>query len=173
MKRKASLCGTSNESDILKDVTGNRRILPINVVSIDYDAMIKINTDDLWREVYDLWRKDFDWKIYSSEDTEYLAKNTSFNLEVLPVEEIFFNYYSVEQNEKYTEEVIVNQGNILHRLNCITSFNISKYDIKDILTKNKITYRSYKREGKVIFGLKMFVEPVFNQVVENQQDVPF
>lgn len=173
MKRKASLCGTSNESDILKDVTGNRRILPINVVSINYGEMIKINTDDLWREVYDLWRKDFDWKIYSSEDTEYLAKNTSYNLEVLPVEEIFFNYYSVEKNEKYTEEVIVNQGNILHKLNCITSFNISKYDIKDILTKNKITYRSYKREGKVIFGLKMFVEPTFNQVVENQQDVPF
>lgn len=173
MKRKAGLCGTSNESDILKDVTGNRRILPINVQSINYDAMVKINTDDLWREVYDLYRKDFDWKIYSLEDTNYLNQNTSVNLEVLPVEEIFFNYYSQEQNDKFTEEVIVNQGNILHKLNCITSFNISKYDIKDILTKNKITYKSYKRDGKVIFGLKMFVESVFSQVVENQGEVPF
>lgn len=173
MKRKAGLCGTSNESDVLKDVTGNRRILPINVQSINYDAMIKINTDDLWREVFDLWRKDFDWKIYSAADIEYLNQNTSVNLEVMPVEEIFFNHYAQIQNSKFSEEVIVNQGNILHRLNCITSFNISKYDIKDILTKNKITYKSYKREGKVIFGLRLFIEPIFTQVVENQDEVPF
>jgi len=168
MKRKASLCGTSNERDVLKDVTGNRRILPINVESIDYDRMIKINTDDLWREVFDLYRKDFDWKIYNSEDIEYLKSNTSFNLEVMPVEEIFFDTYSLEENGKHTEEQILNQGQILHKLNAVMSFNISKYDIKDILTKNKIIYKSYKRNGKVVFGLKLFCEPVFNQNVSNE-----
>jgi len=171
MKRKASLCGTSNERDVLKDVTGNRRILPINVESIDYDRMIKINTDDLWREVFDLYRKDFDWKIYSSDDIEYLKSNTSFNLEVMPVEEIFFDTYSLEENGKHTEEQILNQGQILHKLNSVMSFNISKYDIKDILTKNKIIYKSYKRNGKVVFGLKLFTEPIFNQNESN--NVPF
>jgi predicted P-loop ATPase len=171
MKRKASLCGTSNESDVLKDVTGNRRILPINVQSIDYDAMIKINTDDLWREVFDLYRKDFDWKIYISTDIEFLNNNTSQNLEVMPVEEIFFNHYSLIQDEKYSDEIIVNQGDILHKLNIITPVQISKYDIKNILTKNKISYRSYKRNGKVIFGIKLFIEPNYKN--ENSQEVPF
>lgn len=171
MKRKAGLCGTSNESDILKDVTGNRRILPLNVVSIDYDAMIKINTDDIWREAYDLWRKDFDWKIYSNKDTEYLKQSTLINLEVLPVEEIFFSIYSLEQNEKFSQEVIVNQGEILNRLNNVTSFNILKYEIKDILTKNKISYRTYRRGEKVIKGCLFYVESVF--VNNNSQEQHF
>lgn len=171
MKRKASLCGTSNESDILKDVTGNRRILPINVQSIDYDTMIKINTDDLWREVFKLWRDDFDWKIYSSEDTDYLNKNTSVNLEIMPVEEIFFQNFSLIEDEDFTEEVIINQGQILHKLNIITPVQISKYDIKNIFTKNKIAYKSFKRNGKVIFGFKFFIVP--NVKSEYNQDVPF
>jgi len=171
MKRKASLCGTSNEVDILKDVTGNRRILPINVQSIDYNQMVKINTDDLWREVFDLYRKNFDWKIYSSEDIEFLNKNTKTNLEVMPVEEIFFNYYSLDVNNRHQEEVILNQGNILSYLNAVNSINITKYDIKDIFTKNKISYKSYKRDGKVFFGVKLY-KTYENQQV-NTDEVPF
>jgi hypothetical protein len=171
MKRKASLCGTSNEVDILKDVTGNRRILPINVQNVDYNQMIKINTDDLWREVFDLYRKDFDWKIYSSDDVDYLNQNTKGNLEVLPVEEIFFNFYSLEQNEKHPDEIITNQGNILSYLNTYNPINITKYDIKDIFTKNKIYYKSYKRDAKVVCGVKLY-KAYENQVVK-QNEVPF
>lgn len=171
MKRKASLCGTSNEVDILKDVSGNRRILPINVQSIDYNEMVKINTDDLWREVFDLYRKDFDWKIYNSEDIDFLSQNTSNNLEVMPVEEIFFNFYSLERNNRHQEEIILNQGNILSYLNSVNSINITKYDIKDIFTKNKIIYKSYKRDGKVFFGVKLY-KSFENQQV-NDKDVPF
>ncbi len=173
MKRKASLCGTSNERDVLKDVTGNRRILPINVESIDYDSMIKINTDDLWREVFKLWREDFDWKIYNSEDVDYLNENTGTNIEIMPIEELFFNVYSLESEDRKTEEKILNQGQILHYLNTIHSVNITKYDIKDIFTKNKITYKSYKRGGKVIFGVRLFSEPVFIQNTDNQEEPPF
>ncbi len=173
MKRKASLAGTSNESDVLKDVTGNRRILPINVESIDYDSMIKISTDDLWREVFNMWRNDFDWKIYNSEDVDFLNENTGSNIEIMPVEEMFFNIYSIEPEDKKTEERILNQGQILQYLNVIHSVNITKYDVKDIFTKNKITYKSYKRAGKVIFGVRLFAEPVFAQMPVNQEDIPF
>lgn len=173
MKRKASLAGTSNESDVLKDVTGNRRILPINVESIDYDSMVKINTDDLWREAFNLWRSDFDWKIYSSEDVDFLNENTGSNIEIMPVEEMFFNIYSIEPEDEKTEERILNQGQILQYLNVIHSVNITKYDVKDIFTKNKITYKSYKRGGKVIFGVRLFAEPVFAQTPVNQEDIPF
>jgi len=156
MKRKASLCGTSNESDILKDVTGNRRILPINVQSIDYDAMIKINTDDLWREVFDLWRKDFDWKIYSSEDVDYLNKNTSYNLEIMPFEELFFNYYSFEYNSKFTERIILNKGEILNIMTGKLLVKPSKYDIKDIFVKNKVEYKLHRVNGELKKGFELY-----------------
>jgi len=171
MKRKASLCGTSNEVDILKDVSGNRRILPINVQKIDYNEMIKINTDDIWREAFDLYRKDFEWKIYNSEDIDFLNQNTSSNLETMPVEELFFNFYSLEKNDRHEEEIIINQGNILNNLNLHTSITITKYDIKDIFTKNKITYKSYKRDGKVLFGVKLY--KTFDYQQDKSQDVPF
>lgn len=171
MKRKASLCGTSNERDILKDVTGNRRILPINVHSIDYNEMIKINTDDLWREAFDLYRKDFEWKIYSSDDIDYLELHTKSNIEILPIEEIFFNYYSLEESDKHKEEIILNQGNILSYLNAVNSINITKYDIKDIFTKNKMVYKSHKRDGKVVFGVLLY-KSYDNQHI-SQNEVPF
>jgi len=86
---------------------------------------------------------------------------------------MFFNVYSIEPEDKKTEERILNQGQILQYLNVIHSVNITKYDVKDIFTKNKITYKSYKRGGKVIFGVRLFAEPIFIQTVQNEQDIPF
>ena len=156
MKRRASLCGTSNESDVLKDVTGNRRILPINVNSIDYDEMIKINTDDLWREAYKLYKSGEDWKIYNSKDIEYLEFNTSFNLEIMPFEELFFNIFSFEKTNTFSERVVLNKGEVLNILNAQLSVKPSKYDIKDIFTKNKIEYRSYRVNGELKKGFELF-----------------
>jgi len=156
MKRRASLCGTSNESDVLKDVTGNRRILPINVESIDYDEMIKLDTDNLWREAYKLYKDGEDWKIYSSTDIEYLELNTSFNLEVMPFEELFFNIFSFEKTNIFSERVVLNKGEVLNILNAQLSVKPSKYDIKDIFTKNKIEYRSYRVNGELKKGFELF-----------------
>ena len=156
MKRKASLCGTSNESDVLKDVTGNRRILPINVESIDYNEMIKINTDDLWREAFDLYRKDFDWKIYSTEDVEFLNQNTNKNLEIMPFEELFFNHFSFELNREFTERIILNKGEVLNILTGKLLVKPSKYDIKDIFVKNKVEYKLYRVNGEFKKGFELY-----------------
>jgi predicted P-loop ATPase len=171
MKRKASLCGTSNEVDILKDVTGNRRILPINVQSIDYNQMVKINTDDLWREVFDLYRKDYDWKIYSSQDIDFLNSNTSSNLEVMPVEELFFSRFSKNYTQDFTERKIYNQGDVLNLMNINTSINVSKYDIKDIFTKNKMSYQTYRYGNSFKKGYELFVKSEVEKTEEDE--IPF
>jgi hypothetical protein len=170
MKRKASLCGTSNDISILKDVTGNRRILPLNVFSIDYEKMIKIDTDSLWREAFSLWRSDFDWKIYSSEDIDYLAINTNVNLEVLPVEELFFNTFSITETQSKSDRRIMNQGEILNYLNIHTALNITKYDVKDIFIKNNLDYKSHRINGTVKIGVELYLKPEFNQ---ESSEVPF
>lgn len=156
IKRRAGLCGTTNEANILKDVTGNRRLLPINVESIDYDKMISIDTDSLWREAYQLYRDNFDWKIYKAEDIEYLNNNTVKNIDVNPIEELFFNHFSTEEREDYTQKVIMNQGEILNYLNENFSTNVTKYDIKDIFTKNKFQYKSFRVDGKVKIGILLY-----------------
>lgn len=171
MKRKASLCGTSNDVSVLKDVTGNRRILPLNVTSIDYNKMILLDTDSLWREAFQLWRENYDWKIYTSDDIDYLAKNTNNNIEVMPVEELFFNRFSTKINDVYTERRIMNQGDILNSLNLNTAINVSKYDVKDIFVKNKLEYKSFRIKGTVKMGIELFVKPEFDDKINDE--VPF
>lgn len=173
MKRRASLCGTSNEVNILKDITGNRRILPINVESIDYDMMVKINTDDLWREVFKMWREGFDWKIYNAEDINYLNTHTQENIESMPIEELFFNFFDTKISEKHSERVILNKGELLNFMNIHTGLNVSKYDINDIFVKNKFTYKSNRVGAKVKFGIELFGRPSVTKSEEESEDMPF
>lgn len=170
IKRRASICGTTNEANILKDVTGNRRLLPCNVESIDYDKMISIDVDSLWREAFKLWREGFDWKIYKSEDIEFLNENTSYNIDVNAVEEIFFSHFSIEETVNHTEKVVFNQGDILNYLNIHSAFKASKYDVKDIFTKNKMIYKLHKFKNIAKKGVILYKEQTF---VQNNNDVPF
>jgi predicted P-loop ATPase len=156
IKRRASLCGTTNEANVLKDVTGNRRLLPINVSSIDYDKMTSIDTDSLWREAFKLWREDFDWKIYKSDDIDFLNAHTMVNLDINPIEEIFFNHFSIDETQDFSERVVLNQGEILNFLNIHSSTSISKYDIRDIFTKNKLKYASHRTDKGVKSGVVLY-----------------
>ena len=171
IKRRASLCGTTNESNILKDVTGNRRLLPINVESIDYEKMIKIDTNSLWREAYKLWREDFDWKIYKAEDIDFLNENTIKNIDVNPIEELFFTHFSLEENSEHTQKVVMNQGEILNYLNANCATNVSKYDVKDIFVKNKFNYMPHRFNGKLKKGILLYKFEQNQSLIED--DVPY
>src|SRR5690606_34747953 len=93
---------------------------------------------------------------YKSEDIEYLKQNTSENMEVMPVEELFFKYFSLEETEEHREIVIKNQGEILDFLSTATKIKITKYDVKDIFVKNKLKYKTYRDESNVKCGVKLF-----------------
>ena len=49
-KRLALLCGTSNDPEVINDPTGNTRILPINIISMDHEAYNAIDKDELLME---------------------------------------------------------------------------------------------------------------------------
>lgn len=63
VKRLAALCGTTNEEGILSDYTGNRRIIPIPVDSIDIESYNSINKEMLWREIAKTYSTGFDWRV--------------------------------------------------------------------------------------------------------------
>ena len=152
-KRRASLAGTSNESNILKDVTGNRRILPIQVEKIDYDTMISIDKDALWKQAHQLFLDGFDWKIYKDEEIQYLNYHTSINIDVNPIEELFFNHFSLNQTIDFYEKVVINQGEVLNFLNLNLGVKATKFDIKDIFVKNNLEYKSYRVNGNLKKGV--------------------
>lgn len=161
-KRRASLIGTSNELDILKDVTGNRRILPIQVVNkIDYDTLIKLDTTKMIVEAYNLLKSGFEWIIRSEEDIQYIKDNSQENETVLPMEEVFFKYFSLEQTSLYDSMVIFNQGEILEYLNIHSPLKPDKYDMRDIIVKNKLKYQAHRLTDRSLKkGIKLFIRDV-------------
>lgn len=155
-KRRAILCGTTNEIDILKDVTGNRRILPISVEKIDYDKMIAINKTHLIIEAYNLLNSGFEWILRTENEINYLKHHSSHNESVLPIEEIFFSHFSFESTSTHFIEDIMNQGELLEYLNLKSIMKPTKYDLKEILTKNKVEYKLWSYYGKQKKGIKVF-----------------
>lgn len=78
LKRLAVLCGSTNDTMILSDPTGNRRIIPINVLKINYDDYNKIDKDCLFMEAVRLYEEGYAWEL-SNLDIERLRKNTVHN----------------------------------------------------------------------------------------------
>lgn len=157
LRRRCGLGACSNELDILKDVTGNRRLLPITVESTNYEAILKMDKASLIMEAYNLYKSGFDWRIFSDEDIQYIYDNTSNNQAVLPIEEIFFKYFSIEYNYEHNAEVVMNQGEILQYLNQHSGLKPTKYDVKEIFTKNKFEYKTHSLNGRVKKGTKLFM----------------
>lgn len=171
-KRRAIICGSTNESDILKDVTGNRRILPINITKLDYDKMLKINKTDLIIEAYNLYKSGFDWIVRSQEDIDYIKENTEQNETILPVEEIFFKHFSLTETINKPKRLVLNQGEILEYLNINSILKPNKYELKEVLIKNKVTYKAYKTYGTVKKGIEVFVQPDYHfqkNILENEK----
>ena len=66
-KRLAVLGGTSNDANIINDPTGNTRILPVNVLSIDHHLFNSIDKDELFMECYRRYKNGEDWYLTRDE----------------------------------------------------------------------------------------------------------
>lgn len=70
-KRLAVLCGTSNPTEIMNDPTGNTRILPVKVDSIDFNLLNSIDRTALFMEAYHAYQSGESWQL-EQQDVEVL-----------------------------------------------------------------------------------------------------
>jgi predicted P-loop ATPase len=102
LKRLAVLAGTTNDLGLISDPTGNRRILPINVLAIDHARYNSIDKTALFMAFYDLYQSGFNWHL-SSEDILQLNENsTEFNAINFEAE-LINQYFRVPQNGDYSD----------------------------------------------------------------------
>lgn len=156
LKRRTMLCGTTNDSAVLKDETGNRRILPIEFNSVDYEGAKAFNKDALLRCAHQMYLDGFEFRIFSKEDIDYLNSNTTANLEIDVFEDLFFTEFSLEEYENFRNEVILNQGEIMEHMTLRFKSQLSKYDVKRLIAKHQLEMKTYRYMGKLKKGYKLF-----------------
>lgn len=93
-KRLACLGGTSNEADLLTDPTGNRRLIPINVLGRDWEAFDAIDKTGLLIEAYQLFRDGFEYHL-SKEDIQRLNRHTSQFEAAVSERELLLLHYQI------------------------------------------------------------------------------
>jgi hypothetical protein len=144
--RKVSLLGSTNELDILKDPTGNRRILPIRVESIKYDECLGFDSKALLAEAYKLWKDGFEWVIRKEEDLNLMKSENDEFYENDEMEDVFFDRFSLEPTEEYYIKILLNKGEIL-KIFSNTNLKFSKYDLRKIYIRNNMKYDNFIYDG--------------------------
>ena len=166
MPRICLLCGTSNEMDILKDTTGNRRIIPINIISINLEKLKQIDKEELIKQAYKLLQNDFEWVIRTQEDMNEIADYAKDNQEINPETEILLEYFKTEYEPKLVETV-VNRGQMLQTIqNIHKGIKFSKFHIKEWQQLTKSCYQNVRLNGVVKKGFRVFT-PDFSTLNNN------
>ena len=80
LKRLAVLCGTSNETQILSDPTGNRRILGILVEDINHEMYNGCDKVGLWRELFCMYQMGANYKILGDDILKLNQSTEMFKL---------------------------------------------------------------------------------------------
>jgi hypothetical protein len=168
--RKVSLLGSTNELDILKDPTGNRRILPIKVDSINYEGCLSFDSDALLAEAYQLFLDGFEWVIRKEEDLELMKHQNDEFYENDEMEDLFFDRFQLEEKEDYHTKVVLNKGEILGIFSN-TNIKFTKYDLRKIYIRNNMEYKGQRYNDELKKGFILFAKSEFLE--EKKVTLPF
>ena len=96
-RRLAVLCGTSNDKEVINDPTGNTRILPVEIVSIDHEGYNAVNKDELFMEIIRAYEGGENWN-FSKDDLTQLT-DVSNTFEAIPFERELIAKFFVREEE--------------------------------------------------------------------------
>jgi predicted P-loop ATPase len=88
LNRLAVLGGTSNDPEVINDPTGNRRIIPINIIGFDIEKFKQIDKTKLFIELYNEWKNDKKGWFLNKHQIEWLNQINIKNMEVCVEDEI-------------------------------------------------------------------------------------
>lgn len=152
-KRLAILCGTSNDHQLISDSTGNTRILPINVKSIDHDLYNSINKDDLFMELHACYTKG---ETYQLEQTELeILNEVGRSFESIPFErELLMRFFEPPKN----------------RGEYLTATDI-KNEIETHSKQKILSMKKFGSELKQMFGEPRFKDRTNKYYVERTSEI--
>lgn len=142
--RLAVLGGTSNDYEVINDPTGNRRVIPINIKSFNFELYDTIDKDKLFIELYNYWTQDKEGWFLTKREVEILNHTTIENQDVIMEEEL------ITRQMEYTPYGEITCSEIVVGL--MTRNNGLKTNSKRVgMTLKKLGHKSFlkKVEGTV------------------------
>lgn len=97
IKRRCSFAGSGNNLNVVKEA-GNRRIIPIEIRSIDFEKLAQVDLDDLFMEAYHLFAAGFHYS-YEHSDKNMIQKLCSDYVQKSDVELVIEEYIDTPENE--------------------------------------------------------------------------
>jgi len=156
-KRLAVLCGTSNDHEVINDPTGNTRILPINVISLDHELYNSIDKDELFMEAYRAYQDGEEWQLNKDELAALHAASNEF--EGIPFErELLYKFFNKVGPGQYgewltpTEIKDVIESNTKQKIINMKKFGIECKNLFGDKKSKKINGSDLKRYEVVRFG---------------------
>lgn len=105
LNRLALLCGTTNDEEVLSDPTGNRRILPVRVLSIDHKLYNSVNKDLLFFELWLEYENGYSYEL-SQTDIETLKNSSNDFKRSSTEEELVMRYFAHPKQEGYEQSPV-------------------------------------------------------------------
>jgi predicted P-loop ATPase len=172
-KRLAILCGTSNDPAVINDPTGNTRILPINVLSINHEAYNSIDKDELFIELVRAYESGYEWQLTKDELADLSEVSDEF--EVTPLErELILQNFKRPERESDSEYLTSTQIKDIIETNTRQKImSLRKFGLE--LTRVFGKAKCRKMNGSVLKCYpvyRLLNGQVTSQPIDNQQ-VPF
>jgi hypothetical protein len=105
LERLCMLGATSNDNELLNDPTGNRRLIPINIISINHELYNKVDKVDVLMEAYWLYKEGAKWDL-TREDIKILNDNTGYFEQASPEFELLNQYFKRPEKQDDTIGVV-------------------------------------------------------------------
>jgi predicted P-loop ATPase len=165
--RLAVLGGTSNDAEVINDPTGNRRIIPINLISFDFDAYLAIDKDKLFIELYNEWKADKEGWFLTKIQIEYLNKANEKNIEVMSEVELINRHIQNDPTSKMTNTDVILELQKIH-----PSFKTNTKRMGQALKKCGYFQQVIRDGNKTIRAYEIKIKgSVTSYYVENQIDI--
>ena len=139
LKRLSVFCGTSNETQILSDATGNRRIMPIHINEIDHDFYNQCDKEGLWRELFCMFQMGAEYTILK-EDIDRLNAATEMYKISTPEDDLIHKKFTPGSATSYGEWMSLT--------------DIQQY----LMMETKFNYLNTNRIGQILTSLGFIKE---------------
>lgn len=160
-QRIAVLAGTCNDTNILNDPTGNRRVIPIEVVKIDHALYNSVNKIELLMEVYHKWKEGYSHHL-TNEEIKYLnAATLEFEQHSLE-RELILKYFSIPEPGQISEILTATDIKVVIEKNSIQRVTLNKIgqELKSLGFNQKV----FRRNGSPSQGYEV------NRTTKNLDD---